>query len=129
MLNKKDRIQFAIFIIVLIAYVFVAPVNSCMQKHLTHERPQETENVIFDGMFFSTDNVTDEIFYGDTIFGCDSECYIHYSDVDANIPGTIIPIDSQTYQKIIQAKENNKTITGVLRINSDIKTFGLCETI
>lgn len=70
------------------------------------------DNRAISGMFFSSDNVTEEYEYDDAY------CLL-YDDPDANMFGVEIVVDLETYQRVLEAHRSGSTLLGSLVLNDD----------
>lgn len=75
----------------------------------------------FDGAFFSSRGVVDNIYYGTG--GNDSAYYLIYDDVDAGLYYEAIRVSKATYNTVVASLENGNEICGTLVGTRDYETI------
>ncbi len=74
----------------------------------------------FDGMFFSSRGVVDNICYGKG--GDDSAYYLIYDDIDAGMTYEAIRVSQETYAIVLDCLNRDMELTGTLKATKDYET-------
>lgn len=118
---KKSAIFGAIVAAMMGAFTMCANTNGELNTcSMAREYEQQQNLGPFDGMFFSSRGVVDNICYGKG--GDDSAYYLIYDDIDAGMTYEAIRVSQETYTIVLDCLEHNTELTGTLTATKDYET-------
>lgn len=118
---KKTAILCAVVAAMIGAFSMCASTNDEINTcSMAREYEQQQNLGPFDGMFFSSRGVVDNICYGKG--GDDSAYYLIYDDIDAGMTYEAIRVSQETYAIVLDCLEHNIELTGTLTATKDYET-------